>query len=94
MEVRDENGALVSGLANRFAITVDGAAAHPTVAEQSPGIYLADLSTNGLIEGAHQVIAQASDLRNITGQGVTEFRVSSFRLFLPADPALVLVIGK
>ena len=83
MGVRDENGALVGGLANRFTIMLDGVAVHPTVTQQSPGVYLADLPTSNLALGLHQVIAQASDLRSITGQGITEFSLGINKIWLP-----------
>jgi hypothetical protein len=83
--VRDENGALVGGLAGRMTFSLDGAAVSPAVSEASTGVYRADLATTGLAVGMHRVAVVVTDLRSISGQGLVEFAISTggFRIFLP-----------
>lgn len=83
--VRDENGALVGGLAGRIAVSLDGASVQPTISEVTNGVYRTDLGTAGLALGMHQTVVQATDLRNISSQDFVEFAVGrrEFKVMLP-----------
>lgn len=83
--VRDENGTLVSGLAGRIVFTLDGAPVQPLVSEVTNGVYRAEIGTTNLPLGMHQVMVQATDLRNIPGQGLVEFAVGirQYKVMLP-----------
>ena len=83
LTVRDENGTLVSGLADRIAVTVDGTSVQPTVTEEAAGTYRADLTTTGLGLGMHQVGVQVTDLRDISGKGIVEFTIRFRKVWLP-----------
>ena len=77
VEVRDENGRLVTGIASNFTVEIDGSPVVATFNEVDIGVYAADIPISGLSVGSHTLLVSVQDSRGITASGTLSFAVAS-----------------
>jgi len=83
VEIRDEQGALQSGLLNHLSLSLDGSPLPMDLEESSPGLYQASLATSGFASGEYLIGAQVTDGRGLVGQGENYFAINQARVYLP-----------
>jgi hypothetical protein len=83
VEIRDEQGALQSGLLSRLNLSLDGSPLAADVEEIGPGLYHASLATVGFNSGEYLVGVQVTDEGGLVGQAENYFAITQTRVYLP-----------
>jgi hypothetical protein len=82
--VRNETGAVVTGLAARFTLTLDGAPASAAFVEGPAGFYRVNVPSSALPEGMHRAVVTVRDAGGRVASDETSVAIGVFsRGFLP-----------
>ena len=92
--VRNESGALVGGLAQRFTYRIEGKPVTAAVTESSTGVYNAILPTEGVAPGVHTAEVQVSDRQGNQAGDAALFGIGSEWLNSIYLPALMSPNGR